>query len=134
MKYLVLLFFIINSTLAYSQFFVGVTKRDVKTTLLKNKIIFTEDKLTDTTSRISWLNENQFQMIWILNSNDSVTKQTLISEKKNGINEFVKIFNESFVVISATEWRNYTNGIVYNIKLVNLYGDFIFSIIPLPIK
>ena len=134
MKYILLLFLITNSSLAYSQFFVGVTKSEVKSALLKDKIIFTEDKLTDTTSRISWLNENQFQMIWILNSKDSVTKQTLISEKKNGINEFVKILNKEFVIISATEWRNYTNGIIYNIKMENLFGEFIFSIIPLPIK
>ena len=128
MKPIFLLFFFAHSAFAYSQFFIGVSKRDVKSSLLNNNIEFTEEKLTDTTSRISWLSENEFQMIWVLNSKDTVIRQTLISEKENGINEFVKWFNKDFVIISATEWRNYSNGIIYEIKLENLFGELIFSI------
>lgn len=134
MKPFILLLLLTNFAIAHSQFFVGVSKRDVKSALLDFNIKFTEAKLTDTTSRISWLSENEFQMIWVLNSMDTVTRQTLISEKENGINEFVKWFNEDFVIISATEWRNYSNGIIYAIKLENLFGELIFSITPLPVS
>jgi len=87
MRYFILFFLLTHSALVYSQFFVGDSKEDVKSALLKNNIKFTEGRLTDTTSRISWLNENEFQMIWVLNSKDIVVRQTLIPEKENGVND-----------------------------------------------
>jgi hypothetical protein len=59
--------------------------------------------------------------------------QTLISEHKNGINEFVQMFNKDFVVISSTKWRNYNEGIIYEIELKDFFGEFIFSIKPVKI-
>jgi hypothetical protein len=134
MKYLILFFLLIQSAFAHSQFFVGDSKKDVKSALVKNNIEFTEAKLTDTTSRISWLNKNEFQMIWVLDSNDTVIRQTLISEKENGINEFVKWFNKDFVIISPNEWRNYAKEKIYKIKLEYLLSEPIFSITLLPIS
>ena len=119
---------VMNSVSAYSQFFVGNSKQEVKSALMKNNVKFTEQKITDTTNRISWLNEKEFQMIWVFNNKDSLKGQTLISEKHNGINEFVKWFNEDFVIISPTEWRNYSNGVIYNIKLEKLLNEHLFSI------
>ena len=134
MKYIILLLLITKSTFSYSQFFVGDTREKVKSALIKGKINFTENKLTDTTSRISWLSENEFQMIWVLDNKGLVTRQTLISEKENGINEFVKWFNKDFVIISPTEWRNYANGKIYQIKLEYLYNEPFFSITLLPLS
>ena len=78
--------------------------------------------------RISWLIENEFQMILLFNDEDIVYKQTLIPEKKNGVNEFVKWFNKDFVIISDTEWKNYSNGRIYNIKLIYIGREPLFSI------
>ena len=128
LRFLIPVALLMNFTSAYSQFFVGNSKQEVKSALMKNNVKFTEQKITDTTNRISWLNEKEFQMIWVFNNKDSLKGQTLISEKHNGINEFVKWFNEDFVIISPTEWRNYSNGVIYNIKLEKLLNEHLFSI------
>ena len=93
MRYIFLFFLLIQSNLGYSQFFVGDSKETVKSALKSNNFKFTESELTDTTSRISVLYENEYQMIWVLDSNDIVIKQTLIPEMENGVNVFVKWFN-----------------------------------------
>ena len=114
--------------MGYSQFFVGDSKETVKSALISNNLRFTESKLTDITSRISVLYENEYQMIWVLDSNDIVIRQTLIPEMENGVNEFVKWFNKDFVIISNTEWRNYANGRIYKIQLVYILQEPFFSI------
>ncbi len=128
MRYVVLLLLLIQSNFGYSQFFVGDSKATVKSALKRNKLIFTESELTDTTSRISVLYENEYQMIWVLDANDIVTRQTLIPEMENGVNEFVKWFNVDFVIISDTEWRNYANGKIYKIQLEYIFREPFFSI------
>lgn len=128
MRYLVLFHLLIQSNLGYSQFFVGDSKETVKSALISNNLRFTESKLTDITSRISVLYENEYQMIWVLDSNDIVIRQTLIPEMENGVNEFVKWFNKDFVIISNTEWRNYANGRIYKIQLVYILQEPFFSI------
>ena len=128
MRYLVLFHLLIQSNLGYSQFFVGDSKETVKSALISNNLRFTESKLTDITSRISVLYENEYQMIWVLDSNDIVIRQTLIPEMENGVNQFVKWFNEDFVIISDTEWRNYANGRIYKIQLEYLLQEPFFSI------
>lgn len=114
--------------MGYSQFFVGDSKETVKSALKRNNLKFTESELTDMTIRISVLYENEYQMIWVLDSDDIVTRQTLIPEKENGVNEFVKWFNEDFVIISDTEWRNYENGRIYRIQLEYILQEPFFSI------
>jgi predicted oxidoreductase len=94
MRYTLLFFLLTRSILSYSQFFVGNTKEFAKAALQKRKIKFTEDKVTDTTNRISWILKNEYQMIPVLNTNNMVTRQTLIPEKENEVNEFVKWFNK----------------------------------------
>ena len=128
MRYIVLFFLLIQSNLGYSQFFVGDSKETVISALKRNNIKFTESELTDTTSRISVLYDNEYQMIWGLDSNDIVFRQTLIPEMENGVNEFVKWFNEDFVIISDTEWRNYANGRIYKIQLKYILQEPFFSI------
>ena len=112
----------------YSPFFVDESRGYTKSVLEKNKIKYSEDNVTDTTNRISWIVENEFQMILVLNTDHIVTRQTLIPEKVNGVNEFVKWFNRDFVVISETEWRNYTNGRIYKIQLEYILSEPFFSI------
>lgn len=131
MKYLILFLFIIQSTFCHSQwFFVGDTREDVKSVLDDYKIDYSEEVFNETIriDRISWLIENEFQMILLFNKNDIVYRQTLIPEKKNGVNEFVKWFNKDFVIISDTEWKNYSNGRIYNIKLEYIGREPLFSI------
>lgn len=128
MRYAFVFLLFIQSIAAYSQFFVGDSKESVISALQKNKTKFTESKLTDTTSRISVLIENEFQMIWVLDTNGRVTKQTLIPEKQNGVNEFVKWFNRDFVIVSDTEWKNYANDRIYKIKLEYILNEPFFSI------
>ena len=128
MRHVVLFFILIQSNLGYSQFFVGDSKETVISALKRNNIKFTESELTDTTSRISVLYDNEYQMIWGLDSNDIVFRQTLIPEMENGVNEFVKWFNEDFVIISDTEWRNYANGRIYKIQLEYILQEPFFSI------
>ena len=128
MKYIIILFICVNSLHAQDLWFCGTTKNEVKKALSENKKDFTEEKLTDSTKRISWLVENAFQMIWVFDLKDSLKFQTLISEHENGINEFIKMFNKEFVVISPTKWRNYNGGIIYEINLKELVGEFIFQI------
>ncbi|MDO6392255.1 hypothetical protein Q4E40_19125 [Pontibacter sp. BT731] len=94
----------------------------------KKEIKFTEDIVTDTTSRISWIIENGYQMILVLNTNGVVIRQTLIPEIENGVNEFIRWFNEDFVRISDTEWRNYTDGRIYKIELKHILREPFFSI------
>ncbi len=67
-------------------------------------------------------------MILVLNTKNIVTQQTLIPEKANGVNEFVKWFNKDFVIISETEWKNYTNGKIYKIQLEYILKEPFFSI------
>lgn len=128
MKYILLLFLLIQSELCFSQFFVGDSRKFVKPILVKNEIKFTEGVVTDTTNRISWIVENQYQMILVLNTKDIVIRQTLIPEKENGVNELVRWFNEDFVRISDTEWRNYNGGRIYKIELKYLLHEPVFSI------
>lgn len=128
MRNVVLFFLLFESSLGYSQFFVGDSKETVISALKRNKVKFTESELTDTTSRISVLYENEYQMIWGLDSNDIVIRQTLIPEMENGVNEFVKWFNKDFVIISDTEWRNYANGRIYKIQLEYILQEPFFSI------
>jgi hypothetical protein len=132
MRFLIVLFILFQSVFVYSQFYVGDSREDVKSVLQKNNVKFTESELTDSTSRISVLYEYDYQMIWVLNSNDIVTRQTLIPEKKNGVNEFVKWFNKDFVIISDTEWRNYSNGRIYKIQLKYILREPFFSITLVP--
>jgi hypothetical protein len=132
MKTLLFIIFIAFTLPTYSQFFVGESKEEVIYALKNANIQFTEDKLTDSTSRISWLKENQFQMIWVLNRDSIVTRQTLIPEKDNGLNEFVKWFNKDFVIVSLTEWRNYLKGRIYQIKLEYMLNEPFISITLLP--
>lgn len=132
MRCVVLFFLLIQSKLGYSQFFVGDSKETVISALKSNNVKFTESELTEITSRISVLYENEYQMIWVLDSNDIVIKQTLIPEMENGVNVFVKWFNEDFVIISDTEWRNYANGRIYKIKLEYILREPFFSIILSP--
>lgn len=128
MKTLLFLAFFIFSNDCFSQFFVGDRKQDVKSALIEKNIDFTEERLTDTTSRISWLKQKEFQMIWVFNDNDIVTRQTLIPESKNGLNEFVKWFNEDYVALSPTEWRNYQKDRIFQIKLEYILKEPFFSI------
>ena len=132
MKNFVALILLIYPIIGHSQFFVGDSKEYVKSVFEKNDILFTEDILTDTTHRFSWLVENQFQMILVFNTKDVVIRQTLIPEKVNGVNEFVKWFNEDFVVVSDTEWKNYENGRIYKIKLKYILRKPYFSITLIP--
>ena len=122
MRYALTIPLLTQSLLSYSQFFVGDTKESTKTALRKNKITFTESKVTDTTNRISWVVENEYQMILVLNTKDMVIRQTLIPEKENGTNEFVRWFNKDFVAISDTEWKNYADGRIYVIKLIYMHS------------
>ena len=128
MKKLILLIFLIQSFICNAQFFIGNTGRQVKKVLAEKKIDFTEDFLSEKTTRISWLKKDDFQMIWVLDINDKVIRQTLISENENGINNFVKWFNKDFVVISPTKWRNYSRNLIYDIEPENLFGEYIFTI------
>jgi hypothetical protein len=128
MRYLILLFVLFQPFFVYSQFYVGDSREDVKSVLQKNNVKFTESEITDSTRRISVLYKYDYQMIWVLNSNDIVTRQTLIPEKENGVNEFVQWFNKDFVTISDTEWRNYANGRIYKIKLEYMLREPFFSI------
>jgi hypothetical protein len=128
MRYSILFFILIQSFFAYSQFYVGDSRKYVKSVLQKNNVKFTESELTDSTSRISVLYKYDYQMIWGINSNDIVTRQTLIPEKENGVNEFIKWFNKDFVIISETEWRNYANGRIYKIQLEYILREPFFSI------
>ncbi len=132
MRYLIILFILVQPFFAYSQFYVGDSREAVKSVLQKNNVKFTESELTDSTSRISVLYKYDYQMIWVLNSNDIVTRQTLIPEKENGVNEFVKWFNKDFVIISDTEWRNYTKGRIYKIQLKYILREPFFSITLVP--
>lgn len=129
MRYLITFLLITISLSGYSQFFIGDSKQAVKSVLHGNNVKITEDKLTDSTSRISWLVENEFQAIWVLDIYGKVIRQTIIPEKKNGVNDFVKRFNRDFVVISDTEWKNYSQGILYHIKLEYIVNEPIFSVI-----
>lgn len=128
MRYLFLCCFLIQSTLGYSQFFVGESRETVKSALESNQFEFTEYSLTDSTSGISVFKEDNYQMIWVLDANDIVIRQTLIPEGEKGVNEFVKWFNEDFVIISDVEWKNYENGRIYILKLEYLLGEPFFSI------
>jgi len=130
MKYLIILFFSINSMYAQDLWFCGNTKLEVKKALTENKKEITEGSVTDSTTRISWEIMGDFQMIWVFDSKNSLIFQTLYTLKENGNNEIVKFFNQKFVIISATKWRNYNSGIIYEIELQELVGNFIFSIKP----
>jgi hypothetical protein len=128
MKYFALFILLFTFNFGFSQFHVCETKELVMSYLKGKDFEFTEAVLSDTTSRISVLRDNDFQMIWVLDTNNIVTRQTLIPESENGVNEFVKWFNKDFVIISATEWRNYENGRIYTIKLKYIMREPIFSI------
>jgi hypothetical protein len=132
MRYSILLFTLFQSFFAHAQFYVGESREYVKSALRKNNVKFTESEVTDSTSRISVLYEYDYQMIWVLNSNDIVTNQTLIPEKENGVNEFVKWFNKDFVILSDTEWLNYANGRIYKIQLEYILQEPFFSITLVP--
>lgn len=127
MRCVVLFFLLIQSIFGYSQFHVGESKETVISVLESNDVKFTESELTDTTSRISALIED-FQMIWVLNSNDIVIRQTLVPEMENTVNEWVKLFNEDYVVISDTEWRSYADGRIYKIRLEYMLREPFFSV------
>ncbi len=128
MKNIFLFLFLIHSTVGYSQFFVGESREFAKSILEKSNVVYTEDEVTDTINRISWIVENEYQMILVLNTDDIIIRQTLIPEKENGVNEFVKWFNKDFVIISDTEWKNYSNGRIYKIKLEYILTEPLFSI------
>jgi hypothetical protein len=113
---------------AQDLWFCGNTKFEVKKALTENKKDITEGSVTDSTARISWEIIGDFQMIWVFDSKNSLIFQTLYTFKENGNNEIVKLFNQKFVIISSTKWRNYYNGIVYEIELQELVGNFIFKI------
>lgn len=128
MKFLFVLYLFVHSFYSNAQFYVGESREFVKSVLIESDVTFTEDVITDSISRISWLVEDQFQMIFVLNLDDIVTRQTLIPEGKNGVNEMVKWFNEDFVIVSETEWRNYENGKIFKIELEYILNEPFFSI------
>jgi len=128
MKSFVSLILIVFPLSAFAQYFVGDSKEDVLKVLRKKNVKFEESQVTDSTSRISVLEENNYQMIWVLDSNDKVLRQTLIPYRENGVNEFVKIFNRDYVVVSDTEWKSYSSGKIFLIKLEFIYREPLFSI------
>lgn len=129
-KKLIFVFLLVSiSFCSYSQIFIGDSREVVKAVLEKKKVKFTEDSLTETTSRISWLAKNEFQAIWVFDNSDKVIRQTIIPKKPNAVNEFVSWFNKAFVVISDTEWKNYSNGIIYHIKLEHIGMEPLFSVL-----
>jgi hypothetical protein len=67
-------------------------------------------------------------MIYILDREGFVCRQTLIPYKENGVNEFVKLFNKDFVIVSRTEWLNYVDDKIIKIKLQYLSGFPLFAI------
>lgn len=127
MRVVLLIFILLQSVSGYSQFFLGESRDYVKATLEKSAIKFTENKVTDTTNRISWIIQDEYQMILVLNLKDIVIKQTLIPEKENEVNKFVRLFNKDFVIISDTEWRNYADGRIYRIQLEYIGKEPLFS-------
>jgi len=133
-RYAFVLCFFLQSISAYSQFFVGQTKDFANSFLQKNHIKFTRANLTDTTSRLSWMNENQYQVILVFDVKDSVILQTIIPENDKVINQLVRKFTKDFVTVSETEWRNYAKGKIYQIRLSYLLENALFtiSIIPNP--
>jgi len=128
MKYIFLFFSLVLSNISYSQFFVGDTYKDVKDVLKKEHVKFTKGKVTDTTHRISWIEEGVYQMIILFDNHDTVIRQTLIPEREEDINGYVKRFNKNYVPVSDREWKNYANGRIYRIQLEYLYTVPIFSI------
>lgn len=128
MRLLILFVLLICPLLTFAQFFVGGTKEEVLAVLKKNNVKFEESAVTDSTSRISVHEENDFQMIWALNNKGVVQRQTLIPYKENGVNEYVKLFNRDYVVVSDTEWKTYSAGKIFLIKLEYLLKEPFFSI------
>lgn len=126
MRYVILLFLLVQSLLGYSQlFFIGESRADIKSLLKKNKLEFEEYSRTDSTSGIAFYYEGGTQMTCVLDSNDIVIWQRLYPEGEP-VNYFVKWFNKDFVIISDTEWRNYENGKIYKIELTYLPFEIAF--------
>jgi hypothetical protein len=128
MRYLLLLLLFTQYNLGYSQFCIGDSEEFTKSVLEQKKIKYTVDKITDTSNRISYIIENEYQMIFLFNASGIINSQTLIPEKKNGVNEFVRWFNRDFVVISDTEWRNYSKGRIFKIQLEHILHEPYFKI------
>jgi hypothetical protein len=107
---------------------VGDTKDEAAKTLHELRIPYEQNRINDTTSRFSWIIPNEYQMIIVFNNSGIATRQTLIPEKENGVNEFVSNFNKDYVKISDIEWRNYENGRIYKITLEYILTEPFFSI------
>lgn len=128
MKYILIVFLMATPCWGHCQFFVGDSKISVQAILDNSKIRYSEEIITDSTYRISWMADNLYQMIILFNRHDTVIRQTLIPEAENGVNNLVKWFNKEFVVVSDTEWKNYANGRIYRIQLEYILREPFFSI------
>ena len=128
MRHILLIGLFLKTSICCSQFFVGFTKEETAKSLYNLRIPYEENKINDTTSRFSWILPNEYQMIVVFNESGVSTRQTLIPEKENSVNEFVSNFNKDYVRISDIEWRNYTNGRIYKITLEYILNEPLFSI------
>jgi len=114
----------------YTQFYVGDTKDAAKAALIKAKIKFKEARLTDTTYRFSWMDQDKYEIILVFNANNTVIQETIIPEKDEFVNGVVKWFNRDLVVVSDTEWKHYANGTIYKVQLSYILNEPLFTISP----
>ena len=107
-----LLLFLLISTSVFSQQLVGVSYSDV----VKNydvKLTYAEDGSTYLS-----LTEKNYYAFYFFND-DNICWCTLIYPRSlDSMYALIEVLNDHYIVVSDTEWKMYSNGVVVNAMLI----------------
>jgi hypothetical protein len=107
------------STFSFSQFSIGLSKQQVIAKVRKengSSLKITQKVVDDGVICISWTTEIGLEQVYVDNTNLSML-HTITPKNKTFLNGLIEKYNSLGVVVSATEWKFYIDGWVFEVKL-----------------
>jgi hypothetical protein len=108
-------------TTSLSQTKLGFSEKEIKTYLQENKISYETGTSKDQKPFIMAEHENVNVIYYFNNEKTVCTTNVVIPDDLSMLNTLVEKYNNTYVIISETEWRFYTEKYPLKIKLI--YGD-----------
>jgi len=116
-RVIVFLMFIVFTELLNGQARIGSTEKEIIIELNENGIDSHRENLKNDDYFIRF--ETARAEVYYLFGNDKICYATAIFPKTQGdLNYYVEAYNKKYVIISATEWKMYSNEGITSIKLM----------------
>ena len=116
-KVIVTCFLSLLYSLAFSQFYLNLSLRELGTKIRKD-LGLTEFKMNFKTNLASWRDDgSETSFIAHFNKENRTDMIMWIPDDKKGLNEYIEMFNKQFVQLNDGEWTHYQDNNFYSIKL-----------------